>query len=359
MDGRMCMRVAAFACLFLTTVAAWGQAQVSVRREVANMGEIAFRQPAQVQFTLLNSGDQPLFIDKVIPACGCTTVDWTRAAVNPGEEGIITAIYDAKTLGVFQKDLEVYTSASDAPLYLHLQGRVVAHQTQDYGSFPIDLDNLRLNTNHVVFDDVNRGDRPTVELQVVNMSRESYTPYLMHLPPYLSAQYVPETLNGGRIGRILLTLDSEQVRDMGLTQASIYLARCLGDKIGEENEIKVSVVLLPGFSQRTATELALAPRMVLSVDSLNLGTKGKGQKTGLIVLRNEGKQTLEISSLQVFDPAIGVELSNKSIAPGEAAELKVSLQTKHLNTMDPSSYVLLISNDPMRAKQIIKINVDQ
>lgn len=344
---------------FFVTSATWAQPKVTIRREVANMGEIAFQQPAQVQFSLLNSGNEPLFIDKVIPSCGCTTVEWTQTAVNPNEEGTITAIYDAKMLGVFQKDLEVYTNASDAPFYLHLQGRVVQKQTQDYGSFPVDLDNLKLNTNHVLFDNVNRGDHPTVEIQVVNMSRESYTPYLMHLPPYLSAQYIPTTLNGGRIGRILLTLDGELVRDMGLTQTSIYLARSLGDKISEENEIKVSVVLLPDFSSRSTTDLERAPLLVLSADSLNLSTKGKGQKNGVISLHNAGKQNLEINALQVFDPAVSVELSDKTIAPGETSELKVSLQTKYLSKMKSMPHILLITNDPLHAKQIIKVNIEQ
>ena len=127
------------------------------------------------------------------------------------------------------------------------QGRVVSKLSDYSGSFPIDLGNVRLNINNIEFDNVNRGDHPMVELQIVNMGRKSYKPYLMHLPPYLSAQYFPETLSGGRIGKIMLTLDSEKLHQMGLTQTSIYLARKVGDKVSEDNEITVSSVLLPDF----------------------------------------------------------------------------------------------------------------
>ena len=90
----------------------WAQPRLAVDRDVANMGEIMFQLPSKVNFTLRNTGTDPLSITEVIPSCGCTAVDWTRELIAPGAEGTITAIYDAKMLGVFQKDLEVYTNAS-------------------------------------------------------------------------------------------------------------------------------------------------------------------------------------------------------------------------------------------------------
>lgn len=334
------------------------QPRFTVKRDVANMGEIMYQVPAKVSFTVENTGDQPLLITEVTPSCGCMVVDWTRVEIAPGAEGTISAVYDAKMLGVFQKDMEVYTNASDEPVYLHMQGRVVT-KLQDYsGSFPIDLGSVRLNINNIEFDDVNRGDRPQVELQVVNMGRKSYKPYLMHLPSYLSAQYFPETLSGGRIGRILLTLDSEKLHQMGLTQTSIYLARKIGDKVSEENEIAVSAVLLPDFSSLSAHGRELAPKMELSADSLDMGVLGKKKKKSMTVeVRNTGKRTLEIRGLQVFNKALAVGLSNRSIAPGKTAKLKVTVLSSYINKVKGSPRVLLITNDPERPKEIITVNV--
>ena len=41
---------------------------------------------------------------------------------------------------------------------------------------------------------------------------------------------------------------------MGLTQTSIYLARKVGDKVSEDNEITGSSVLLPDFSSLSAKD---------------------------------------------------------------------------------------------------------
>ncbi len=340
--------------------AVWGQPRLAADRDVANMGEIMFQLPAKASFALRNTGTAPLSIKEVIPSCGCTAVEWTREPVAPGSEGTITAVYDARMLGVFQKDLVVYTDASDEPVYLHMQGRVVSKLSDYSGSFPVDLGNVRLNLNNVEFDDVNRGDRPVMELQIVNMERKSYRPYLMHLPPYLSAQYLPETLSGGRIGKILLTLDSEKLRGMGLTQTSIYLARKEGDKVSEDNEITVSSVLLPDFSSLSAKDRELAPSMELSDDAPDVGELGKKRKkSATILVGNKGRRTLEIRALQVFNKALGVELSDRNIEPGETARLKVTVLAKYLNKVKGSPRVLLITNDPAHSKEIITVNAKQ
>lgn len=336
------------------------QPRLDVLRDVANMGEVMFQLPSKVSFTLRNTGTEALSITEVIPSCGCTAVDWTREPIAPGAEGEVTAVYDARMLGVFQKDLEVYTNVSDEPFYLHMQGRVVSKLSDYSGSFPVDLGNVRLNTNNIEFDNVNRGDHPVVELQIVNLDRRSYKPYLMHLPPYLSARYFPEALNGGRIGKIMLTLDSEKLHQMGLTQTSIYLARKVGDKVSEDNEITVSSVLLPDFSSLSAKDRELAPRMRLSADTLEMGElERKHKKSMTVLVTNEGKRPLEIRALQVFNKALAVGLSDRNIEPGKTAKLRVTVLAKYINKVKSSPRVLLITNDPARSKEIITVNVKQ
>ena len=345
-------------CLYAGVLSA--QPAVTVDRDVANLGEVGFQLPRKVSFTLKNTGDAPLQITEVIPSCGCMSVEWTRDVVAPGAEGQVSAVYDARTLGVFQKDLEVYTNASEQPFYLHLQGRVVAEISDYSDTFPIELGAVRLNVNNVEFDNVNRGDRPVAELQIVNMGRNNYRPQLMHLPPYLTAQYFPEVLNGGRIGKIFLTLDSEKLPQMGLTQTSVYLARQMGDRVGEENEITVSSVLLPDFSTLTAQERARAPQMQLSADSIDIGAMGKKKKTTAgITISNTGQSTLEVRSLQVFNKALTVSLSNRKIEPGKSARLNITVWSQYLRKAKNRPRVLLITNDPQHSKEIITVNVTQ
>ena len=142
------------------------------------------------------------------------------------------------------------------------------------------------------------------------------------------------------MGKILLTLDSEKLHQMGLTQTSIYLAREVGDKVSEENEITVSSVLLPDFSSLSTRDRELAPRLVLSADTLDMGEMGRKRKKSMTVeVRNEGKRTLQVRTLQVFNKALSVSLSERNIAPGETAKLKVTVAAKYLSKVKSSSRV--------------------
>ena len=76
------------------------------------------------------------------------------------------------------------------------------------------MDNVLLSTDHIEFDDVNKGDLPQQTLLVLNNGKQNYVPELMHLPPYLTAICQPEVLRPGRIGRITLTLDSRLLPNM-------------------------------------------------------------------------------------------------------------------------------------------------
>lgn len=345
---------------------AQAQPRVKLENDVANMGEVMFQLPTKATFTLNNDGDKPLQITRVHPGCGCTRVEWSQAPIMPGSKGEIAVWYDAKMLGVFQKDVEVFTNAAEEPLYLHLQGRVVTKITDYTGTLPVRMGTLQLNADDIVFDNVNKGDKPQVELQLANTSRKSYKPQLMHLPPYLKAQYQPETLAGGRIGRILLTLDSEKLMQLGLTQTSIYLARFAGDKIGTENEIAVSAVLLPDFSHLTPEERANAPVLQTSADSLDLkfSTKKKFlvfgkyvSPSGYITLTNTGKRPLHINMVQVSSRALNVKVDNSVIEPGKSTKLKVKVQTEYLKSSKAAPRILLITNDPAHPKKTIKITV--
>ncbi|MBQ8282881.1 MAG: DUF1573 domain-containing protein [Paraprevotella sp.] len=345
-------------CVAVWTVATWAQPKLTVVHDVANLGEIMYQVPSTVVFKVCNTGDKDLVLTDVQPSCGCTTVDWTRNPIVAGSEGEIVVTYDAKMLGVFQKDIEVYSNASDKPTYLHFQGRVVTKVTDFTGAFPIDLGDVRLTQDNVEFDDLNIGDKPIIELQVLNVGRSAYKPRLMHLPSYLTAQYVPEVLAGGRIGKIILTLDSEKLNRMGLTQTSVYLSRKEGDRVSEENEIAISAVLLPDFSSLTTKERLLAPRMELSNEEVDMEPMGrKKKKTVDVYIKNSGQSPLNINTLQVFNKALSVSLSDKSIEPGRVARMKVTVRADFIEKEKSALRVLLISNDPHNPKRVITINV--
>ena len=350
--------------LFACVATAVAQPQFVAETPIQKVGEMVFQNPKTVTFNFVNKGNAPLIISEVHPSCGCVKVTYPTKPVPAGHAGTITAIYDAGMLGTFHRELAVYTNTQQDPIYLTFQGRVVQTLLDYDGDFPIELGNVRLNTNYIEFNDVNKGDKPVVELQVANMEHGAYTPQLMHLPNYLSAEYIPREIQAGRVGRIRLTLDSDKLFLDGLNQTSIYLARYMGDKVNDQNEIVVSTVLLPAFPDLTAEQLAKAPRIVLmdGEEMVNgetsLAMANKKKATKVINITNIGEEMLTISAVQVFNRAMTVTLGERNIPPHGTAKLKITVDAKELAKAKNGPRLLLISNDPRQAKTELSINVE-
>ncbi|WP_439487736.1 DUF1573 domain-containing protein [Algoriphagus sp.] len=46
-------------------------------------------------FKFTNNGQAPLVISNITASCGCTSPDWTKAPVKPGEEGFVKVVFDS------------------------------------------------------------------------------------------------------------------------------------------------------------------------------------------------------------------------------------------------------------------------
>ena len=327
--------------------------------EIRKLGEVVFQHPKRVVFGFTNKGNQPLVITSAKPSCGCMDVTFPKEAVPAGMGGEISVVYDAGILGTFYKDVEVFTNASETPVYLTIQGSVVT-EVKDVGQdFPIDLGNVQIETNYLEFDDVHKGEHPVLELSLINKEHTAFRPELMHLPAYLSAQYVPENVPAGKRGTVRLMLDSDKLPQMGLNKTSVYFSRYMGDKISDANEIQVSAVLLPDFSQMTPEEMENAPQLDLAESKVSFGPWArKSRQTHTILVFNKGKSDLRFEQVQVFNDAVSVSLGNRVLKPGAGTKLRVSVTRKYLKRSKARPRVLLITNDPTQPKAVVNIEVE-
>lgn len=330
--------------------------RLSVTKTTVNCGTVAYDKPVTAKFELRNKGSRKLKITDVKTSCGCTGVEYPKEEIPAGETFTLRLTYDARQLGHFDKSACIVSNGSKKPVYVNMKGIVMADLKDYTGSYPFEIGDLLLDRNAIEFDDVNKGDSPMQEIYIMNAGTTVFNPNMMHLPPYLSAAVTPARLAPGRSGRIVLTLNSSKLRDYGLTQTSIYLARNPGEKVSSDNEIPVSAVLLPGFVGLTDEQKQYTPKMSLSADSLEISFDGKSKKSGEIVIANNGRTDLKITSLQMFTAGLKVTLGKREIKPGETTKLKITAMRDELKKQRAKPRVLMITNDPDRAKVVIKIN---
>ncbi|MEM9984812.1 MAG: DUF1573 domain-containing protein [Bacteroidota bacterium] len=97
--------------------------------ETHDFGSIKQGEPVSHTFYVKNTGNQPLELVRVIPACGCTAADYTQEPIKPGETGYIKATYNAATVGYFSKTIVVTTNEEDTPnTILRFKGEVMAKE---------------------------------------------------------------------------------------------------------------------------------------------------------------------------------------------------------------------------------------
>ncbi len=96
-------------------------------REVYDFGRIPEGKPTLADFRFFNDGTEPLLIYSVEPACGCTTVQFTREAVLKGHSGSIAVTFDAALPRAFEKQIVVHSNSATSVRVLYIRGTVFGH----------------------------------------------------------------------------------------------------------------------------------------------------------------------------------------------------------------------------------------
>ncbi len=343
--------------LAFAAVAAEAQ-RIEPINKVVDFGQVTYRTPVTAEFEIKNKDNHGIRISDVRTSCGCISVDYPTGEIQGDAAFMVRVTYDAQTMGRFEKLIDIYTDNGQSPVMLTMRGIVVREVVDFGGSYDFMLGDIKADCNNLEFDDVNRGERPQQKIHIFNNTSTTVEPVVMHLPAYLEAEVSPSKLKPSQGGVVTVTLDSRKLKDMGLTQTSVFLGSFPGDRVHRSKEISVSAVLLPKFDNLTRAQLAVAPKLYLSTDRLDLGAfNGKKKLKGEIVVRNDGLSELAISNLQMFTSGIQLSLGKTRLAPGESTKLKITAERRQLKTVRSRPRVLMITNDPSQPKVTIRINV--
>ncbi len=345
--------------LYMTVVAAVcvAQPKFTSNTETQNLGQIEWKHPVDVQYVISNTGTAPLVLTDIEPDCACTVAQWTQTPIAPGEKGTVSLTFDAEALGRFRKSVAILTNAAPQAIYLHFQGEVVQHLTDFARTHPYQIGQIRIDRNTIDFPDVTRNEQPSIHIGVVNLSDNAYEPVLMHLPSYISMEATPGVIPKGGRGTLTLTLHPERLNDVGLSRASVYLSRFTGDKVSGDNELPLSVTLLPDFTDMTENERLNAPRIGIDTTGIDMreSLKKKHKARKDIEITNTGRAPLHIIKLQVLHPALGIHLKKNLLQPGESTRLRVTVSQKDTDKQQEPLQLLMITNDPTRPKIDIDI----
>lgn len=123
------------AMLMAFTVAAQGKFSFAKGLE-HDFGTINEGVKAEHVFKFENTGNAPIVITDVRASCGCTTPEWPKEPIMPGESASIKAVFDSNGRpGNFYKTITITSNAVEPSTKLVIKGAVTA-KTQQPGSQP-------------------------------------------------------------------------------------------------------------------------------------------------------------------------------------------------------------------------------
>jgi|ERR1043166_1564364 hypothetical protein len=99
--------------------------QIEFEQSIYDFGKVYEGRQTSHEFVFENKGKVPLVLSNVQPGCGCTTPEWPREPIMPGQKARIKAIYNPGAFkGQFAKGITVYSNASNNPVQLTIKGSV-------------------------------------------------------------------------------------------------------------------------------------------------------------------------------------------------------------------------------------------
>lgn len=98
--------------------------------ETYDFGTIPEGPKVEYSFAFKNTGKEPLEIKDVKGSCGCTTPEWPKEAVAPGQTSYIKAIYNTSGRpGPFNKSITITSNAYTPTKRLFIKGTVEKAET--------------------------------------------------------------------------------------------------------------------------------------------------------------------------------------------------------------------------------------
>ena len=102
-------------------------AQMKFEYDTHDFGKLKQGDKVTYKFNFVNVGKSPLIITSAVASCGCTTPEWPKTPVKPGDGGQITVIFNSTgKSGLQDKMITVTANTNPAQNVVHLVGEVVA-----------------------------------------------------------------------------------------------------------------------------------------------------------------------------------------------------------------------------------------
>lgn len=304
----------------------------------------------------VNAGDAPLRIRAVHSSCGCTVAKYSREPLAPGDTAEITVSYDPTGRpGRFSKNVYISFDNDEGRRTLTVNGTVIGAPTTLSQRYPVQAGTaMRMSRGAIMAGDVAKGRMKTVFLEIYNSSTDTLRPQVVSSPSFADVSLMPEAVAPGEQASLVCHVNTARTDGWGLVEDSLTLVPASG---AEALVLPLTVVISEDFSRLTDGQRAKAPAISLNPERLDFGEipRDAAPSTLTAVIRNNGRNPLEIRRVYTTDPGIGVEVDRSRVKRGKSARLRVTVDPGAIPGKMLNSKIVIISNDPTRPNASLRV----
>ena len=305
-------------------------------------------------FRFVNDGQTPLIIQSARATCGCTTPDYSKAPIAPGDTGMVKVSYNPTGRpGRFDKKIYVDLNTEPSRCALTIMGSVIGTPATIGQRYPAEAGPFRLRNASIPFGEVYTGHGKTFFLDIYNTTTEPLVPRWQQLPPYITYTAARDTIYPGENLAFTFTLTADKAPMLGLLTDSIMLAPGHGY---EPIPVPVMAMVKEDFSKLTGGQRLNAPEIAVSDPTLDFDkiSRAAGKISKTFTITNRGKDQLILRRVYTADPGITIETSTTKIKKGKTATITVTVDPAQLPADMLNARINIIANDPMDPVTIVR-----
>lgn len=328
-----------------------GQAVIEFKKTTHNFGTFPEENGrVQCQFVFVNKGTTDLILQKVRASCGCTTPDWTKTPVAPGDSGVVNATYNASGRpGAFTKTITVTSNAGEQRLTI--KGEVIPKAKKVEDEYPFSTGDLRLKSKNIYLHKITHPSQKAETLKIYNNGATDAKIIVKEIPSYMTVNVQKEVLKPKEEGELVITYDSNKSQEWGAVTSSF--------KVGVEGsplmQINVNATIVEDFSNLTEDQKKNAPSIQVG-SVIPLGEIAAGSKKSFkFAVKNDGVNDLVIRRVSCQDENISLTKPKKGIKAKKSADVVFTIDTKDMKAGEFNKRITIISNDPNASQKVISI----
>ena len=332
------------------------KAQIIFEEKNHNFGEIAEDGGAvEYVFRFKNTSTKPVVILSAYTSCGCTTTEFSKKPVMPGESSSVKVVFDPMNYpGQFARKVTIVTSDGALKESLLITGQVTPRKKSLEERFPLTMGKgVRAGSNYHSFGYVEHGKMVQSSFAIFNSSERKVSIAIENPYPELEF-YCPTTLDAGK--EVAVNFSCQLPENSEVYGSLSYAVWLVVDGVRVAFPFIINGLAIDSRDENVNNRVQM---IAMSENFLKFGAVkcNVTKYARVITVYNRGSKPLRIRKIELDKEGLSAQLEGVStIEPGGSRKIKVEIYPSRLPFGAVVEKMRIVSDDPKMPVQTIRVS---